>query len=233
MKRLLIAVAMLFAASYGLLQLSRSSTYQLFGEIVPRVETAQKVVALTFDDGPTPHVREVLDTLAARNVKATFFMIGAQIAEDREDARRVVAAGHEVGNHSWSHARMVFKSPSFIAREIEDTDREIRRVGYRGEIHFRSPFGKKLVGLPLYLARHNRENITWDVEPNSDPSVDRSTDRIVANVLERTRPGSIILLHPMYKGREATRAAIAPIIDGLHAHGYAFVTVDQLLALRR
>ena len=164
MKRVAIIVIVVLVVSAGLFKLSKLRTYQLFGEIVPRFETNEKVVALTFDDGPAPPVRELLATLAAKHVSATFFLIGAQIAEDTEDARRIVAAGHQVGNHSWSHARMVFKSPSFIAREIEDTDREIRKAGYQGEIEFRSPYGKKLVALPWYLARHHRRNITWGVE---------------------------------------------------------------------
>jgi peptidoglycan-N-acetylglucosamine deacetylase len=126
----------------------------------------------------------------------------------------------------------VMKTPSFIAREIEDTDRVIREAGYRDEIQFRAPFNKKLIGLPWYLARHNRNEITWDIDPMSDRRVDHDTDRIVAFVLARARPGSIILLHPMYKGREATRAAIAPIIDELRSRGYQFVTINELLALR-
>jgi peptidoglycan/xylan/chitin deacetylase (PgdA/CDA1 family) len=237
MKRILatiaVVVAVLFAVSYGLLTLSRSTTYQLFGDIVPRVETNEKVVALTFDDGPTPLAQEVLQTLAAKNVHATFFLIGAQIGEDPADARAIAASGNQIGNHSWSHDRMVFKTPSFIAREIENTDREIREAGYQGEIQFRPPYGKKLFGLPRYLAQHHRKTIMWDVDPLTDRNVDQSTDRIVPFVLSRVRPGSIVLLHPMYKGREATRAAIGPIIDGLHARGFRFVTVNELLAYRR
>jgi peptidoglycan/xylan/chitin deacetylase (PgdA/CDA1 family) len=149
MKRILatvaIVVAVLFAVAYGLLTLSRSMTYQVFGDIVPRVETNEKVVALTFDDGPTPFAQEVLQTLAAKNVRGTFFLIGAQIAEDPADARAIAASGNQIGNHSWSHDHMAFKTQSFIASEIENTDREIRKAGYRGEIQFRPPYGKKLL----------------------------------------------------------------------------------------
>jgi peptidoglycan/xylan/chitin deacetylase (PgdA/CDA1 family) len=237
MKRILVTiavtVAVLFAVAYGLLTLSRSTTYQLFGEIVPRVETNEKVVALTFDDGPTPFAQELLQTLAAKNVHATFFLIGAQIAEDPADAHAIAASGSQIGNHTWSHDRMVFKTPSFIASEIENTDREIRKAGYQGEIQVRPAYGKKLAGLPWYLAQHHRKTIMWDVDPLSDRKVDRSTDLIVAFVLARVRPGSIVLLHPMYKGREATRAALGPIIDGLHARGFRFVAVNELLAYRR
>ncbi len=235
MRKTLIAVAivgLLAGLLWGAWHIARSRTYQIFGEIVPRVETSRKLVALTFDDGPTPYANEVLDVLRAKNVKATFFLIGGEIENDPADARRIAGEGHEVGNHSFSHERMVLKSPAFVRREIESTDRLIRQSGYRGAIHFRAPYCKKLVGLPWYLARHHRKNITWDVDPESNARIDHHTDRIIADVLARTRPGSIILLHPMYKGREATRAAVAPIIDGLRARGYRFVTVDELLARR-
>jgi peptidoglycan/xylan/chitin deacetylase (PgdA/CDA1 family) len=228
-RKVLLAVAVA-AIGYGLWALAEAPTYQLFGEIIPRVDTAHRVVALTFDDGPAPFVAETLETLQQKNVKATFFLNGSMVARYGDMTRRIIDDGHQVGNHTWSHKRMVFKSQSFIRSEIERTDAILREAGFRGEIHFRPPFGKKLVGLPWYLSRHGRKTITWDVEPESDPEIDGHTGRIVANVLAETRPGSIILLHPMWKGRGPTRAAVAPIIDGLRARGYSFVTVDQLLA---
>jgi len=232
-RRAFIVIAVLLLLAAGAFRLSKATTFQLFGEIVPRVDTDKRVVALTFDDGPSPEVREVLATLAEKNVKATFFLIGVQISENPEDAKAIVAAGHQVGNHSWQHDRMVLKSQAFIAREIEETDKQIRKAGYQGEIEFRAPFGKKLVGLPWYLSQHHRRHITWDVAPDSAPPGDGHTDRIIASVLAETKPGSIILLHPQYKNRAATRAAIAPIIDGLRARGFTFLTIEQLLALRK
>jgi peptidoglycan-N-acetylglucosamine deacetylase len=231
MKRILIVLAASIAVSYGALQLSRARTYQLFGEIVPRIETRQKVVALTFDDGPRG---EVVDGVLAslKGNKATFFVCGAEMRDQPGVARKLVAAGHELGNHSYSHKRMVFKSPSFIASEIERTDALIRAAGHRGVIHFRAPYCKKLVGLPWYLRKHGRTHVTFDVEPESDAKIDGNAPRIVSHVLERVRPGSIVLLHPWYRGREATRAAVAPIVDGLKARGYELVTVSELLELQ-
>jgi peptidoglycan/xylan/chitin deacetylase (PgdA/CDA1 family) len=227
MRRLLLGFAILLAALFGAFAYSKSTTSQLFGVIVPRVETQQKVVALTFDDGPTSYAAdEILHDLG--DAKATFFVMGAELQHDPSVAPRLVAAGHELANHTWHHDRMVLKSPSYIASEIESTDALIRAAGWRGEIHFRAPFGKKLVGLPWYLWRHHRTHVTWDVAPDSD-RMDHPTDRIVAAVLAQVRPGSIILLHPWYHGREASRAAIAPIIAGLRARGFEFVTVEELL----
>ncbi|MFL6244604.1 MAG: polysaccharide deacetylase family protein [Thermoanaerobaculia bacterium] len=232
MKRILLSLVIALAALAGTFAYSKSRTHQLFGTIVPRVETDRKVVALTFDDGPTSYAAdEILAALGS--TKATFFLTGSGIQECPGVAPRLIAAGDEIGNHTWSHNRMLLKSPSYIAKEIESTDRVIRAAGWQGPILFRAPYGKKLVGLPWYLARHDRIHITWDVEPNRDPAVDRHADRIVADVLANARPGSIILLHPWYHGREATRAAIAPIIAGLRSRGYDFVTVSELLALRK
>ncbi|HEY3057308.1 MAG TPA: polysaccharide deacetylase family protein, partial [Thermoanaerobaculia bacterium] len=146
---------------------------------------------------------------------------------------KLIAAGHEIGNHTFHHDRLVLKSPSHIRSEIESTEALIRAAGWGGPIYFRAPHYKKLVALPWYLMRHRRTHITWDVEPESNPKIDHHTDRIVADVLSRTRPGSIILLHPWYSGREQTRAAIAPIIAGLRRRGFDFITVDELLRLRR
>ena len=228
MKRLAIALLLLAAAGWGTYALMNARTFQLFGEIVPRVETSRKVVALTLDDGPGKHADLVLDILAQKNVRATFFLNGSMMREFPGHAERIVREGHQVGNHTWSHPRMVFKWPATIRSEVERTDAEIRRFGYRGEIQFRPPFGKKLVALPWYLYRHGRRTIMWDVEPETYPEVAARADTIVAHVLQNTRPGSIILLHPMWHAQ--TRAAMPPIIDGLRARGYTFVTVDDLLA---
>ena len=82
MRRAFIVIAVLLLLAAGAFRLSKATTFQLFGEIVPRVDTDKRVVALTFDDGPSPEVREVLATLAEKNVKATFFLIGVQISEN-------------------------------------------------------------------------------------------------------------------------------------------------------
>lgn len=234
MRKATLLLALLILGAYGAFVLSRSRTFQLFGEIVPRVETDRKVVALTFDDGPlSATVDEILGTLAKYDVQATFFVCGAEIHAHPQAAARLVAAGHELGNHSYSHKRMVLKSPSFIASEFERTDALIRAAGHRGPIHVRAPYCKKLVALPWYFARNNRIHVTFDVEPESTPELDADTRLLVANVVEKTKPGSIILLHPWYHGRQRSRAAVPAIIENLKSKGYAFVTVDELLRMRR
>jgi peptidoglycan-N-acetylglucosamine deacetylase len=221
---LLIAAAMLV----GAWRLSNARTFQLFGEIVDRVDTTAPMVALTFDDGPTAQLTaQVLDILQQRQIRATFFVVGEALGRNLGLGRQIVAAGHELGNHSYSHARLILRSSSFIRREIEKTDHLIRQAGYEGEIHFRPPNGKKLILLPYYLASTGRKTITWTIAPESSPD---KSDLIVARVLEQVKPGSIILLHVMYASRAESRAALPGIIDGLQAQGYRFVTLSELLA---
>lgn len=229
----LLALAVLVAC-FSTWELSRSRTFQLFGEIVPRVDTSRKVVALTFDDGPRAGVAEELISVLARyGVKATFFVCGADIARHPDAAAKLVAAGHELGNHSYSHKRMVFKSPALVRSEYERTDALIRAAGHRGPIHVRAPYCKKLVALPWYFARNDRLHITFDVEPESTPAIDAETRLIVSDVVRSVRPGSIVLLHPWYRGRERSRAAVPLIIDTLQKQGYEFVTVNELLKMRQ
>jgi peptidoglycan/xylan/chitin deacetylase (PgdA/CDA1 family) len=189
---------------------------------------------LSFDDGPVASIADsLIEVLAARGVRATFFVIGRDLASTPDVGRRLVAAGHELGNHSYSHKRMVLKSPGFIRREVETTDSLIRSVGELGEIFFRPPYGYKLVGLPWFLSRTNRTTVTWSIEPDSYEDVAASAGGIVAHVLEKVHPGSIIILHPWYARRATSRAAVPILLDSLLARGYSITTVGELLRHER
>ena len=226
-----VIAASVIAGLLGLWQISRSRTFQFFGQLVPRVNTAHKVVALTFDDGPTPEATgPILSALDRGHVRATFFVTGAELEKNMAEGRKIIAAGHELGNHSYSHERMVLVTPSFVRQEVERTDRLIRDAGHQGEIYFRPPYGKKLFTLPYYLAKTGRKSVTWDVEPDSDPEIAADSDKIAEHVLSRTRPGSIIILHVMYRSRGESLEAVGKIVEGLKARGYGFKTVSELLA---
>ncbi len=216
------------AAGY---RIKNSTTYQVAGELVARVDMDEKVVALTFDDGPTPQDADaVLGALAEHGVKATFYVNGEPLSQAPDVGRRIVAAGHELGNHTRTHRRMVLVAPATVAHEVETTDVAIRSSGYEGAITFRPPYGDKLLTLPLYLAHHDRTTVTWDVSPERWDA-EQTADEIAAGAVAQTRPGSIILLHP-WNGRTTVQQAIGPIIDDLTAQGYRFVTVSELLAMR-
>ncbi len=222
---------MLFLAAFGVYWLNRARTIQLFGEIYARVETKQKVVALTLDDGPNEKIDTVLAILKSNGVKATFFPIGSLMEDRLSDITSIVNAGHEVGNHSYTHRILSLRSYETIRQEIEPTDRLLRKAGFTGDIHFRPPYGMKIFMLPLYLKQNNRKTIIWDVSPEGDPALNMDTDKLAQFVIDETTSGSIILLHPMNDGREASLHALDPIIRGLKAKGFSFKTVSELLAM--
>ncbi|MFR9752886.1 polysaccharide deacetylase family protein [Nocardia sp. 004] len=221
----LVVVLLLATGTYYVMN---ARTFQLAGQLVNRVDTQAKVVALTLDDGPSDRAPEVLRILAEAQVPATFYLNGRDLAAHPEYGKAIAAAGHEIGNHTYSHRRMVFVAPGTVRDEVEGTDAEIRKTGYAGPITFRPPYGKKLWTLPRYLADHDRVTVMWDVEPDSGQA--RATaDDIVTDTVGAVRPGSIILLHVMF-GPDRALAAIPRIITELRSAGYRFVTVSDLLS---
>ncbi|QBD79509.1 polysaccharide deacetylase [Ktedonosporobacter rubrisoli] len=232
--RILLSIILLLCVlallGYGGLNLINSRDFQFFGGLVQRVNTTQKVVALTLDDGPEPgNVEKTLQILDETGIKATFFLIGDQIEKYPQEARKIVKAGHELGNHSYSHQRMVLKSYDFMQNEVEKTDRLLRAAGYQGPIYFRPPNGKKFIMLPYYLSQHQRLTIMWDVEPDSYADVASTPQKLADYTIAHVQPGSIIDLHTMYESRATSLEALPLMIKGLQKKGYTFVTVEQLL----
>lgn len=206
----------------------KSPKFQTTGELYYRIPAKEKVVFLTFDDGPQPeNTDRILLILEQENVKATFFLTGREISENMVSAVKIAQSGHCIGNHSFSHKRMVFRSPSFIKEEIERTNRLIRQTGYEGPIYFRPPYGKKLILLPYFLKTHNITTLTWDVAPDSHNG--NKSEDFIRDTGKNVKPGSIILMHVMYKGREESLNAIKGIIHELKKAGYRFETPDKYL----
>lgn len=221
---LLATVALLFAARL----VSKEPCFQLVGDITCRVETRQKAVALTFDDGPTElGVDAVLPVLAEYDAQATFFLVGSAAERKPELVERLLQAGHEVGNHSYSHVHNVGRSAEFYRYEIETTNTLLRETGAEPKL-FRPPYGTKLLGLPRAVEAAGLHTVTWDVEEDyaeKDPAL------YAAHILDEVRPGSIILIHPMFAANETARAALPRILSGLREKGYAVVTVSELIAI--
>jgi len=221
----LVFIVVLAVATYTLMN---ARNYQLFGSITSHVKTQEKVVALTFDDGPTKNVSAILSLLDDYNAKVTFFLIGKDIEENSEEAKKIVSAGHQIGNHTYSHKRMIFKSPVFYKNEIEKTDELIESIGYTETPSVRPPYGKKLIGFPYYLSKNNRDTITWNLEPDSYYS---TVNEKIKYVQENIQPGSIILMHPMYDDTGNELQAIEGILQTLSKSGYKFVTIKELQKL--
>jgi peptidoglycan/xylan/chitin deacetylase (PgdA/CDA1 family) len=228
-----VVVVALAATGYGAFRLSKAREVQLLGDLATHADTQQKVVALTFDDGPVAaHTQEVIGILRAHDAVGTFFVVGRDVEKDPAALKALVAAGEQIGNHTWSHPRLLATSQEAIASEIERTDAAIRAAGYGGPIYVRPPNGKRLLAAPWYFWRHHRTTVMWSLEPDSIAGIADDPDALVAYVRDNVRPGDIILLHVMYESRGASRAALPRILEALAADGYRFVTVGQLLALR-
>ena len=214
----------------GVRNVARSRTFQLFGTLVAEAHPRDRIVALTLDDGPIDTVVDsLIDVLRAHDARATFFLTGRELAAAPEAGAKLVAAGHELGNHSDTHRRLIFVTPGRVRDEVERTDSLLRAAGERGPISFRPPYGYKLVALPRYLASTGRTTVMWSIEPDSYRDVAETPEGIVRHVLDRVKPGSIIILHPWYRGRRTSREAIGPLVDSLHARGYRVETVRTLL----
>lgn len=226
---ILICICFISALAIGAYFLMNSRSFQLFGKIVSRVDTDKKIVALTFDDGPTDRTQNILSSLHELEVKCTFFLTGEQMEKNMTEARAVASAGHQIGNHSYSHEQMIFKSMEFIENEIDRTNGLIREAGFTGDIVFRPPYTKKLVLLPLALEKREMTTVTFDIEPETYPEIASSAENIADYTVKNVRYGSIILLHVMYPSGEKSLDALPDIVKGLREKGYEFVTVNELL----
>lgn len=223
-----ITVTGLGLTTFGLNKLAKTSKFQLLGDFATHVSTEEKVVALTYDDGPNPpYTEKLLEVLDRHQVKATFFVVGKEAEQYPDTLKAMIAQGHELGNHSYSHAALIWKRPKFVWSEIQKTDQLLRNLGVTQPIQFRSPFGFKLFVLPYLLSKLGKTNILWNVDPRDFEATD--SQPIVDHVLANVKPGSIILLHD--GGREClpTIAATEKLIQTLHAQGYRFKTVSELL----
>ncbi len=193
-------------------------------EIRENITPPGKYIALTFDDGPHPGTTErLLDGLRQRNIRATFFLIGEEADANRELVSQIKADGHQIGNHTWSHAGLDALSDQEILREIGDTDQLLQSLAGPGEYWLRPPYGfirpgsENLIQTPV---------ITWSVDPRDWES--RDAEKIFQAVINNAKPGDIILLHDIYA--PSVEAALR-IVDELSKQDYEFVTVSELLSL--
>src|SRR5207245_2801003 len=227
--RMLIPIAA--TASAAALGAWAYGTYEpnspLFGRAVGRGPTRERVAYLTFDDGPNPGATEpILETLAASDVPAAFFLVGEHVRRFPEVARRVAAAGHEVGNHTLRHQKLHFRGPGRNREELERTHELIVDTPGRVPRSFRAPHGYRnpFVGVATRRLGYTVFGWTFGVW-DSDPRV--SAEEIRARVRRKLRPGAIILLHDgdgydPGGDRRRTAAALPGIIADARTAGYTF-----------
>lgn len=185
----------------------------------------RREVALTIDDGPDPVLGpQIADLLHRRHVAATFFMVGTRIGQHPDVVRLLARDGFEIGNHTYDHQRLPGLKPHEIANEIRLCDRKVFQITGQHTSLLRPPgvqYNDKVLDVTKNLGY---VTVSWTCGAR-DYEV-QPPQWIARRVLERTEPGSIILLH---QDNPSTPAALTAIIDGLEAQGYTFVTVSQML----
>lgn len=194
----------------------------------PQVDCLKaKCIALTFDDGPGPHTEKLLDMLAARHVKATFFLIGGNIRGRESVVRRELAEGHAVGDHTWSHPSLSALSDGALRSQLARTLGEIRRATGRGTTLMRPPYGATNRRVAVVTHGMGLAQILWSVDTND--WLDRNSAIVAHRAVSWARPGGIILMHDIHP---TTVNAVPEILAGLARRGFTFVTVPELFGDR-
>lgn len=201
--------------------------------IIHKVETTEKLIAFTFDDGPHPtYTIELLDILHEVSGKATFFMIGEEIERNRSIAEAVHNEGHEIGNHTYSHPSLPGLPIHEASEEIRKTDEIIRSITLQEVSSFRPPYfdeNEDILRLACEagydtIGALNLEARDWD-NPGTEHIIDKSRDSLVS--------GSILIFHDGYGDRSQTVQAVRSLAHELTAKGYRLVTIRELMAAGR
>lgn len=200
-------------------------------DTVMRVDTQEKVVALTLDDGPSPRFTPTALALAKKEqIPITFFLVGQEAVRHPELVKEEAAAGHVIADHSWHHP-LVAVGDTRGQWEVEETARLLQTLTGTRPTLFRPPGGMLNTGTAAYAKSAGFTLVTWDVFPgDTDPK--KPAAALVQNVLAHVRPGSIILMHDGGGNRLQSMLALPAIVTALKKQGYRFVTVPELLALR-
>lgn len=201
--------------------------------IIHNVETTEKVIAFTFDDGPHPtYTIQLLDILQEVSGKATFFMIGQEIERNRSIAEAVHKQGHEIGNHTYSHPALSSLTIHEATEEIHKTDEIIRSITLQEVRSFRPPYlqvNDDILGMACKaeydtIGALNLEARDWD-QPGVEHIIGKSRDYLTS--------GSILIFHDGYGDRSQTVQAVRTLAHELTAEGFRLVTIRELLAAGR
>ncbi|MBP1904634.1 peptidoglycan/xylan/chitin deacetylase (PgdA/CDA1 family) [Paenibacillus turicensis] len=204
-------------------------------KLIEKIATEHKVVAFTFDDGPDAQfTRQILNIFRKVNGKATFFMIGEQMDANEEIAREVYEAGHEIGNHTYSHPDLTTLPMEQVASELQKMHERIHQLTGQSPISFRPPFFQINASIAelatnagyAMISACNTGARDWE---QPQPSV----DFMVTQTKEVTQAGSVFIFHDGYGDRTNTVEAVSILVDALHAEGYRFVTISELISLSK
>ena len=206
---------------------------QLFGKTFTCGAPGSRRIALTYDDGPNdPHTMRLLEVLERHGVKATFFMIGRYVRQRPEIARAVAAAGHVIGNHTFTHPNLIFTGAAEANRQLEECEQALSEVVGEHSLLFRPPFGGRTPWVLNVARARGLQTVMWNVT-GFDWSA-KSAESIEEKVTKHVRGGDVILLHDgghlqMGADRSFTVAATDRLIARYKGEGYEFVTVPEMV----
>ena len=185
-------------------------------------------IAITFDDGPVvPNTPRLLDMLAARGIKATFFTVGTNAARNPNIIRRIVADGHEIANHTWNHPYLSRMTDAGVRSELQRSHDSLTSITGTAPRMYRPPYGAITARQKQWImSEFGYPTILWSVDPQDWKTKSASMTR--SRILAETRPGAIILVHDIHA---SSIDAMPGTLDGLLAKGFRFVTVSQLINL--
>jgi len=208
---------------------SKKPQNSFFIPVISQFNTEEKVVALTFDDGPSAvNTPPLLALLKKYDVKASFVVIGERLEKHMNIARQIKSAGHQLANHSYTHPHLVFMSKDAILEEIEMTENLLNQSQLTEHSYFRAPYGDKFINLPLVLKEKGMKLIAWNVESHQQYQEKMDSDLLANETIKQCRPGSIILLHDGFKDqKEDLLKTVEKIIIELQKREYTFVTVHE------
>ena len=184
-------------------------------------ENTDKMIALTFDDGPGPYTDELIDGLEKLNAKASFFLVGEKIKSYPDTVAKIAGKGHLIGNHTYSHIKLTALSPDEIKKEIDKTNEEIEAITGEAPQFFRPPFGRynsdTLNYVDMISVRWSKDTIDWKYEDE---------ERLYRYLIKNAGDGEIFLMHDVEK---TTVKGVLRAIETLQKQGYKFVRADELL----
>ncbi len=223
----------IFISLIGLLLLPQSALAYEGGRFYHTGNTKEKVIALTFDDGPGPFTPAVLELLKAHNIRATFFMEGSQIESYPKIAKQVIDAGHEIGNHTYNHFNYGLAKnayPDRFVHELKQTEAALIRAGGTQTKVVRMPHGALTKSnrhwlLPT-LKEHGYALVHWSF--GTDWLLKKSGEQMAKEYIAAAKPGAVFLFHDGGRRREKTLEAVTTVINTLEKDGYRFIPSEEM-----
>lgn len=206
--------------------------YEDVGYIIWDIQTEEKVVALTFDDGPHPkYTEQVLNLLEKYDAKGTFFLVGEHAESNPQIVLRMVEDGHEIANHTYTHP--FTKSVPKIMREIKETNDTLFSItGYEPKL-FRPVEGYYTDQLVEEVVKEGYKLVMWSWHQDTEDWKDPGVNVIVNKVLKGVKGGNVVLFHDGGGNRQQTVKALEKILPELQKQGYRFITVSEMLELQK